>query len=143
MLIVIILWYVFTASYQISIGMHTLLIPVVLLVMAGIGLGLGIIMSSLTTKYRDLTVLVNFGVGLLMYATPVAYPLSFAEKSSYKKLIFFNPLSSLVETFRYAVLGRGTFDPALFSYSCALMIVILFVGIVIFGKVEKTFMDTV
>src|SRR6478735_576300 len=119
--------------------MHTLLIPVVLLVMAGMGLGLGIIISSLTTKYRDFTVLVSFGVGLLMYVTPVAYPLSFVSKSSYKTFILANPLSSLVETFRYAVLGKGTFDPMLFGYSCLFMCVALLAGMVIFSKVEKTF----
>ena len=143
LLIVIMAWYAFTDAYTISIGLHTLLIPVVLFVMAGLGLGLGIIISSLTTKYRDLTVLVTFGVGLLMYVTPVAYPLSYVEQSSYRTLILLNPLSSLTEAFRYAVLGKGTFDPLLFGYSCLFMIVTLFVGMVIFSKVEKTFMDTV
>jgi lipopolysaccharide transport system permease protein len=143
LLVAAILWYVITTPYEITIGLHTLLIPVVLVIMAGMGLGLGIIISSLTTKYRDLTVLVSFGVGLLMYATPVAYPLSFVENSSYKMLIMLNPLSSLVETFRYAVLGKGTFDPLLFGYSSLFMIVALLAGMVIFSKVEKTFMDTV
>ncbi|QEC69070.1 ABC transporter permease [Panacibacter ginsenosidivorans] len=143
LLVAAMLYYAYTGDMKIDIGMHTLLIPAVLFAMAGLGLGLGIIISSLTTKYRDLTVLVNFGVGLLMYATPVAYPLSYVEKSSYKTLILLNPLSSLIETFRYAVLGKGTFDPMLFGYSCLFMVVILFFGMIIFGKVEKTFMDTV
>jgi len=143
LLIIIMIWFALTENYHISIGLHTLLIPVVLIVMAGMGLGLGIIISSLTTKYRDLTVLISFGVGLLMYVTPVAYPLSFVAQSSYRTLILANPLSSLVEAFRYAVLGKGIFDPQLFGYSCAFMFITLFAGMVIFGKVEKTFMDTV
>ena len=143
LLIAIIIWYAATENYHVSVGLHTLLIPVVIIVMAGMGLGLGIIISSLTTKYRDFTVLIGFGVGLLMYVTPVAYPISFVEKSSYKTFILANPLSSLVETFRYAVLGKGTFDPLLFGYSCIFMLVALFAGMIIFGKVEKTFMDTV
>lgn len=142
-LIVVMLWFAVTDSYNINIGLHTLLLPLVLLVMAALGLGLGIIISSLTTKYRDLTVLVSFGVSLLMYVTPVAYPMSFVENSSYKKFILANPLSPLVETFRYAILGKGSFDVSLFAYSCVFTIVTLFAGMIIFSKVEKTFMDTV
>ena len=143
LLLTVMIYYSVTGTFTFNIGLHTLLIPVVILIMAGLGLGLGIIISSLTTKYRDLTVLINFGIGLLMYITPVGYPLSFVKDSAYRYLILFNPLSSLIETFRYAVLGTGTFDPYLFLYSTVFMFITLLGGMLIFGKVEKTFMDTV
>jgi lipopolysaccharide transport system permease protein len=119
-----------------------LLIPVLLLILAGLGLGVGIIVSSLTTKYRDLQVLVTFGVQLLMYATPVIYPMSMIPEK-YRWLVLANPLSALVETFRYAFLGSGTFDPSQLLYSAAATVIILCVGVVLFNHVERTFMDTV
>ncbi len=120
-----------------------ILIPVIVLIMAGLGLGLGIIISSMTTKYRDLTVLIGFAVQLLMYATPVVYPLSSIDNPQLKFWINLNPLSPLVEAFRYAILGAGSFDIASFGYSIAFMLVTLFIGLLIFSKVERTFMDTV
>jgi lipopolysaccharide transport system permease protein len=111
--------------------------------MAGFGLGLGIIIYSMTTKYRDLTVLIGFAVQLLMYATPVVYPLSTITSEKLRFWITLNPLTPLVEAFRYAMLGVGSFDYASFGYSIAFMLVTLFVGLLIFSKVEKTFMDTV
>jgi lipopolysaccharide transport system permease protein len=120
-----------------------ILIPVIVLIMAGLGLGLGIIISSMTTKYRDLTVLIGFAVQLLMYATPVVYPLSSIDNPQLKFWINLNPLTPLVEAFRCAILGAGSFDVASFGYSIAFMLVTLFIGLLIFSKVEKTFMDTV
>lgn len=119
------------------------LIPTIILIMAGLGLGLGIIISSMTTKYRDLTVLIGFAVQLLMYATPVVYPLSTITDARLKFWITLNPLTPLVEAFRYAMLGAGSFDIASFGYSIGFMIVTLFLGLLIFSKVERTFMDTV
>jgi lipopolysaccharide transport system permease protein len=119
-----------------------LLTPLLLLIMAGLGLGVGIIVSALTTKYRDLQVLVTFGVQLLMYATPVIYPLSMIQ-GKYRLLFLANPLTSLIETFRYAYLGGGTFSPLQLLYSAVATVVIVFVGIVLFNHVERTFMDTV
>ncbi len=116
--------------------------PVVLFIMAGLGLGLGLILSSLTTKYRDLTFLITFGVQLGMYATPVIYPLS-AIHSKYKFLIELNPLSSLVEVFRKVYLGAGDLSWRGLSYSFGFTAVVLVLGIIIFNQVEKTFMDTV
>lgn len=116
--------------------------PVVLIVMAGLGLGLGLILSSWTTKYRDLTFLITFGVQLGMYATPIIYPLS-AIHSKYKFLIELNPLSSLVEVFRKVYLGAGDLSLKGLSYSLGFTAVILVFGIIIFNQVEKTFMDTV
>lgn len=130
-------------GYPLELSFHWLYIPFLIILMAGIGLGLGIIISSLTTKYRDLAVLLTFVVQLAMYATPVAYPLSYLRGKSYKWIIDINPLTSLVECFRYALFGKGTYDWHSLIYSIVFMIVVLFVGVLIFNKVEKTFMDTV
>jgi lipopolysaccharide transport system permease protein len=116
--------------------------PVILIIMGGLGLGLGLILSAMTTKYRDLNFLISFGIQLGMYATPVIYPLS-AIHSKYKKLVIANPMSSLVETFRKIYLGNGELSLTGLVYSMGCSIIILFFGIIIFNKVEKTFMDTV
>ncbi|MBN1894426.1 ABC transporter permease [bacterium] len=119
-----------------------LLAPVLVLMMAGLGLGLGIIVSSLTTKYRDLRFLVQFGVQLLMYATPVIYPVS-SIPQRFKLLIQLNPMSPVVETFRYAFLGAGTVNLPSLAYSFGFMLIVILIGAVIFNRVEATFMDTV
>ena len=130
-------------GFPIHFGLTWLWIPVLMIMMAGLGLGLGIIISSLTTKYRDLTVLISFAVQLLMYATPIVYPLSFLKDKSYARWIAWNPLTPIVESFRYALFGKGSFDIASLLYSGGTIIVILFLGLLIFSKVERTFMDTV
>ncbi len=130
-------------GYPVHLGFTWFWIPVLVLMMAGLGLGLGIIISSLTTKYRDLTVLIGFAVQLLMYATPIAYPLSFLKGKSYASWIQWNPLTPIVEAFRYALFGEGTFDAASLLYSAVCIALILFFGLLIFSKVERTFMDTV
>jgi len=124
-------------------GINWLLLPVLILIMAGMGLGLGIIISSLTTKYRDFTVLITFGVQLLMYATPVPYPMSVLASKSYGWVVALNPLSAVVEGFRYALFNTGNFNLSSLTYSALFTVVVLFFGIMIFSKVEKTFMDTV
>lgn len=116
--------------------------PVLILIMAGLGLGLGIIVSSLTTKYRDLRFLVTFGVTLLMYATPVIYPVS-SIPENFQWIILANPMTPIVEAFRYAFLGAGTVDPGHLLYSFGFMLVVVFLGSLIFNRVEQTFMDTV
>jgi lipopolysaccharide transport system permease protein len=107
-----------------------------------LSLGLGLIFSSLTTKYRDLSMLLAFGVQLLMYATPVIYPLSTVPEK-YKWLIVANPITSIVETFRYAFLGSGSFSWLYLGYSAVVSIIILVLGVIIFNKVEKSFIDVV
>lgn len=124
-------------------GVNWLLIPLLVLMMAGIGLGLGIIISSLTTKYRDFTILIGFAVQLLMYVTPVAYPLSFLKTKSYAAWIAWNPLSPILEAFRFSLFGSGTVDVTGLLYSFAFMMLSLFIGLLMFSKVERTFMDTV
>ncbi len=116
--------------------------PVVLLIMAGLGLGLGLILSALTNKYRDLVFLIAFGIQLGMYATPVIIPFS-AISEKYKWLIAANPMSPLVEAFRKAYLGAGELSWPWLGYSFACMVVLMVLGAVIFNRVEKTFMDTV
>lgn len=116
--------------------------PLLLLMMAMLGLGMGIIISSMTTRYRDLTVLVGFGVQLWMYASPIIYPLStLPEKWQFWASL--NPVAPIVELFRYSYLGAGTINLSMLAYSLAIILVILLIGIVMFNKVERTFMDTV
>jgi lipopolysaccharide transport system permease protein len=116
--------------------------PLLILVMAGLGLGFGIIVSSLTTKYRDLRFLVTFGVQLMMYATPVIYPVS-SIPERYRWMIQANPMTPIVEAFRVAFLGAGTVDLAHLLYSVAFMLAVVVLGSIIFNRVEQTFMDTV
>lgn len=139
--IVMIVYYYFN-GFKIEPNWCILLFPVIILLMALLGLGLGLIITALTTKYRDLVFLVTFGVQLLMYATPIIYPLS-AAPAKYKTLISLNPLSGLIETFKYGFLGTGKFYPEVFAYSVISSIVIFFIGLVIFNRVEKNFVDTI
>ena len=130
-------------NHHFHFGTSWLLIPLLVLMMAGIGLGLGIIISSLTTKYRDFTVLISFAVQLLMYATPVAYPLSFLKNKSFAAWIARNPLTPIVEAFRYALFGNGTVDSMGLVFSGVVIAILLLAGMLVFSKVERTFMDTV
>lgn len=116
--------------------------PLLILMMAGLGLGFGIIISSLTTKYRDLRFLVTFGVQLLMYATPVIYPVS-SIPERFQWIILANPMTPVVEAFRFAFLGVGTVNSLNILYSFVFMLVVVFIGSLIFNRVEQTFMDTV
>jgi lipopolysaccharide transport system permease protein len=119
-----------------------LLTPFLLVLMAGISLGAGMIFSAMTTKYKDLTFLLTFGIQLLMYATPVIYPLA-SIPDQYKTYVMMNPLSAVIETFRFGYLGTGTFSWTALGYSSVFMLVLLISGITIFNKVERSFMDTV
>jgi lipopolysaccharide transport system permease protein len=142
-LLLAIIWFAVFRGVPVVSGWQWLLIPVLLLLMAGIGLGTGIIISSLTTKYRDFTILISFAVQLLMYATPVAYPLSYLQNKSFAPFIQWNPLSAVVEGFRYALFHTGTFEIVSLAYSAGFMIVVLLFGIIYFNRVERSFMDTV
>lgn len=119
--------------------------PILLLLMAMLGLGLGMIISALTTKYRDLSFLITFGVQLMMYLTTVIYPLSTVKQKypKYEWLVEYNPMTSIIECFRYGFLGRGTFTMVSLGITTAITILILLFGIVIFNRVEKNFVDTV
>lgn len=143
LLLAMMVWYAIRREAPFYFDWSWLLIPVLLIIMAGIGLGLGIIVSSLTTKYRDLNILITFAVQLLMYVTPVAYPLSFLSKKSYRWIVEANPLTPIVEAFRHAIFNTRNFDFGSLLYSVIFMFVSLFFGILMFNKVEQTFMDTV
>ncbi len=141
-----VLFLAFVVGYAASGVVHPnawmLATPLLLGLMAGLGLGVGIVVSSLTTRYRDLRFLVSFGVQLLMYATPVIYPSS-SIPEQYRMLIMANPLTPIVETFRFAFLGAGTLNIPGLLYSLVLTLILLAAGILLFNRVEATFMDTV
>lgn len=120
-----------------------LLIPGILVHLGVMGLGFGIIISSLTTKYRDLAILVTFGVQLWMYATPIVYPLTQIENGFLKTVIMINPVTAPIEAFRFAVLGQGSIHMGYIVLSCIITIAVALLGIMIFNRVEKNFMDTV
>lgn len=122
---------------------YALLIPVLVLIEAGLALGFGILFSSLTTKYRDLQLLLSFFVTLWMYATPVIYPLSTITNRKWYLVMSLNPLTGLIEAFKYGMLGVGQFSWLALGYSFLFMVVLLMLGIVIFNKVQRSFMDTV
>lgn len=119
------------------------IIPLTLIHLGIMGMGIGIIISSLTTKYRDLKVLVGFGVSLLMYATPVVYPLSQLSEGWMKTIVMINPITMPIELYRYALLGVGTINWLYYVISVAFTVVVAAIGIMVFNKVERTFMDTV
>ena len=110
--------------------------------MAALGLGFGMVISALTTKYRDLTFLIGFGVQLLMYGSPVIYPISTVPEK-YQWIIKLNPMTSIIDTFKHAFMGTGSFDGYNLLYSGVFAICILMLGLVVFNKVEKSFIDTV
>ena len=141
LLLAMMAWYA-AKGYDFNIGLNILWIPVVIIIVALLGLAMGILVSALTTKYRDMTVLMSFAVQLLMYATPVIYPLSFIPEK-YKTLIGLNPLTWLTEAFRNGLLGNGVIDLNMIGYSVLVTLILLLASIMVFSKVEKTFMDTV
>lgn len=139
--IVVVLYYTFfTAAIQPNAWV--LATPFLILLMAAFALGLGMIFSALTTKYKDLSFLLTFGIQLAMYATPVVYPVS-SMPEKYKWLINANPLTGIFECFRYGYLGSGNFEVSSLGMSTLLIAAILIIGVIIFNKVEKSFMDTV
>lgn len=142
LLFLILLFYYLFQNAHIEPNLYIALFPVVMLLMAILGLGLGLIVTAMTTKYRDLAFIVTFGIQLLMYATPVIYPLA-AAPAKYRSIIELNPMSGLIETFRYGFLGTGQFYPGAFTYSIIACVIIFLLGLVIFNKVEKSFVDTI
>ena len=142
-LFVVLYLYYFCVGTTVSPNWYVLLLPVFVLLLAGLGLGFGILVSSMTTKYRDLTILFTFIVQLWMYATPIVYPLSMVPEGKLRMLILANPMTPVIEAFKYATLGHGYFSWTALGYSFAFMTVLLVVGIVVFNKVQRSFMDTV
>ena len=142
MVLAFLVYYVFTGAVTPN-WTSWLLIPLVLIHLGLLGLGCGIIISSLTTKYRDLAIVVTFGIQLWMYVTPVVYPMSQLGDGFMKTVLMLNPVTAPVELFRYAVLGVGSVMPVYLAVSAVVTVALLLVGVMIFNKVEKTFMDTV
>lgn len=138
--LVIVIYYTFQG--QVHPNIFVLLTPILVVLMAAFALGVGMIFSSMTTKYKDMAMLLTFGVQLFMYATPVIYPLS-TISNKYKFLIELNPLTAIVENFRYAFLGIGSFNIGALGYSCVIIGMLLIIGTIIFNRVQKGFMDTI
>ena len=140
----VVFWlYYFATGSNISLNWTILLVPILVLMLAGLGLGFGVLISSFTTKYRDLTILFTFVVQLWMYATPIVYPISMVTNETLRTIIMLNPMTSIIEAFKYATLGQGYFSWGALGYSFAFMSILLVWGIVIFNKVQRSFMDTV
>ena len=134
--------YFWLTGAEFHVTWTVVLFPLLLIMMALLGLGLGLIITAMTTRYRDLSFLVQFGVQLLMYVTTVIYPLS-AAPAKYRWLIELNPMTGVIEAFRYAFLGKGQFSFSSLGYSALLTLIIMTIGVVIFNKTEKNFVDTV
>ena len=143
--LLIYLFYIYKGM-EVHITSYIFFLPLLVLMLAGLGLGFGLLITSVTTKYRDLTFLVQFGVQLWMYATPVIYPLSnlsTGRAAQYLWLMKLNPLTSILETFKLAFLGTGTFSWGYFSYSFGCTIIVMAFGILVFNKVQRSFMDVI
>ena len=142
-LVVYAIYQLFIIPGQIHTNWYALLLPVLVVMLAGLALGFGILFSSFTTKYRDMQLLLDYFVRLWMYATPIIYPLSTITNEKLRFVMSLNPLTGIVEAFKYGFLGAGEFSWGMLAYSFGFMVVLLAVGIVIFNRVQRTFMDTV
>ncbi|KQR95494.1 ABC transporter permease [Chryseobacterium sp. Leaf180] len=142
MLLFIVVWIYYLSKGEVHPNWWVLATPFLILLMALFALGVGMIFSALTTKYKDLNMLLGFGVSLYMYATPVIYPTS-ALSGIFKKLAYYNPLTGVFECFKYAWIGVGDFSPMMLGISTIIILILLAIGTLVFNKVEKTFMDTV
>lgn len=146
-IIQLIFFFVFVAGYawmgySIHIGAALLLLPIYVVLYGMMGMGIGILISALTTKYRDLSILIGFGLSLWMYITPVIYPLSQIE-AKYQGIMMLNPATSIMQAIRYSLLGTGTLSVKYLLYSAIVAVALFFIGIFSFNSVEQTFMDTV
>jgi len=143
LLFIVFYLYFWISGADVVLTWAMLLMPLFIVMLAGLGLGFGILVSSLTTKYRDLTILFTFIVQLWMYATPIVYPMSMVTNESLRTIIMLNPMTAVVEAFKYATLGQGYFSWGALGYSFVFMCVLLLGGTVVFNKVQRSFMDTV
>ena len=139
----ILFFFIFQArGYEFQPNMWVIAVPFLLLMISMMGFGVGLICSSLTIKYRDLNVMLSWGMNFLMYASPIIYPISNLE-GIWQKIIFINPLAGVIETFRYAFFGVGTVPAWSLVWSAVVTVGVLLTGLVLFNKVEKTFIDTI
>ena len=130
------------SGYSIQPSWHILMFPLLFVLMGILGLAIGMLISTFTTKYRDFQYLITFGIQLLMYATPIVYPSSMV-KGIWHDILVLNPMTGIVEGFRYSFLGTGSFEWGMIGYSFVFSILLLAISVVLFNKVEKKFMDTV
>jgi lipopolysaccharide transport system permease protein len=135
------LYYSFS-GYSVQINSFIFYIPLLIINLALLGLGFGIIFSALTTKYRDLSNLLAVGVQLWMYITPVIYPFS-SVPQKYRIFVYINPVAPLVDAFKYGLIGAGEFNPERLLFSVVFTMILLFIGVVLFNRTEQNFMDTV
>ena len=142
LLFLLVMGYFMLKGANVHPNMAILLLPLLIVLMGIMGLGFGMLVSAMTTKYRDLQFLIQFGIQLLMYATPVIYPMS-SIPAKYHWILVANPMTSIIETFRYSFLGAGNFNWDALLYSSVFTIAIFFLGLVVFNRTEKNFMDTV
>jgi len=142
-LVVYAIYQIWIIPGQIHTNWYVLLLPLLIVMLAGLALGFGILFSSLTTKYRDMQLLLDFFIRLWMYATPVIYPLSTITNPKLRMVMSLNPLTGITEAFKYGMLGQGQFSWLMLAYSFGFMVVLLAIGIIIFNRVQRTFMDTV
>jgi lipopolysaccharide transport system permease protein len=129
-------------GYEIHINWYILYLPLLIINLALLGLGIGIIFSALTTKYRDLSNLMGFGVQLWMYITPVIYPAS-SVPDKYRIFVYVNPVAPIVDAFKFGLVGAGEFNPGRLLYSVVVTLILMFIGVVLFNRTEQNFMDTV
>lgn len=141
--LIVYFYYMFFTPVEIHTNLYALLLPYLIFVLAGLSFGFGILFSSMTTKYRDLQFLLSFFVSLWMYATPIIYPLSTIENSKLRLIMELNPITGITEAFKYGMLGVGEFSWTMLTYSSVFMVVLVAIGIVIFNRVQRSFMDTV
>ncbi|MDN3656770.1 ABC transporter permease [Ferruginibacter paludis] len=135
--------YYLVTGHDMHPNIYLPLIPVLIILIAGLGLGSGIIISSLTTKYKDFVHLITFGVQLIMFISPVLFPVEGIADSGYKKVILANPVTGIIEAFRFGFTGKGYFSWQLLTYDASCMMILLLVGILVFNSVEKDFVDTI
>lgn len=138
----VLFYYVLTQPESVDLSPYVFLTPLLLVLMGILGLSLGLIISSVTTKYRDFSQLVGFGVQLLMYATPVVYPMSILSPKL-QSILYFNPMAGVIEGFRYIFIGSGTLDWGMLGYASVVSVILLGIAVVVFNRVEKGFIDTV
>jgi lipopolysaccharide transport system permease protein len=137
------LYFIFFTDYNIQLNGHVILLPALIIVTGLLGMGAGLIVASLTTRYKDLMHLVSFGVQLLMFSSSVIFPVSFFERTGYATVLRLNPVTGIIEAFRYSILGKGSFDWYLLGYDTLFMLVTLIAGFIAFNSVQRSFTDTI
>jgi lipopolysaccharide transport system permease protein len=135
--------YYLATDASFHVGSYLLVVPLLIVLIAGLGLGSGMIISSLTTRYKDFVHLITFGIQLMMFTSPVFFPVSGIEDATYKRIILANPMTGIIEAFRYAFTGKGYFSWQLLAYDTGCVLLVLFIGVIIFNLVEKDFVDNI